>query len=149
MAGSLYNYLYETDIESGTPGEKKWIILKRDESNSEQTGGLPDNPASRAGKSFAVAGVDYLRIIPRYAIVEGKLTNGTIVRRKVTVFRTNSDIWKGTGSVINQVATAADSSATIEFKPVFLSGEKRSLSNPGVDTGLNDGTPEEVTIVPI
>lgn len=139
MAGSLDYFLYKTDIGTGTANEFKWLILKRDESSSEQTGGLQDTTANRTGKVFAVAGVDFLKIIPRYVLAEGKLTDGTIIRRKFTVFDTSNAVWLGTGDVVDQVATGGDTSQTVTFKPVFLSGEKRSLAAPGTDTGQTDG----------
>ena len=140
MAGSLDYFIYTTDIPGAGLGEYKTIILKRDESTARQTGGDLATTQSTDAKQWAVSGVDFQKIIPRYALCEGKLGNGDIVRRKFTVFNTNNAIWKNTGTVIAQVETGQATSETVEFKPVFLSGEKRSLVALNTDTGLTDGT---------
>lgn len=140
MAGSLDHFIYTTDIPGVGIGEFKTIMLKRDESTARQTGGELATVASTGADQWAISGVDFQKIIPRYALCEGKLTSGKIVRRKFTVFNTNNAVWKNTGSVIAQVETGQATSETVEFKPVFLSGEKRSLVALDIDTGLDDGT---------
>jgi len=140
MAGSLDYFIYTTDIPGAGIGEFKTIILKRDESTARQTGGNLATTQTTDANQWAISGVDFQKIIPRYALCEGKLTNGDIVRRKFTVFNTSNAVWKGTGTVIAQVETGQATSETVEFKPVFLSGEKRSLVALDIDTGLTDGT---------
>lgn len=140
MAGSLDHFIYTTDIPGTGIGEYKKIILKRDESTARQTGGRLATSQSTDAQQWAISGVDFQKIIPRYAICEGKLADGTIVRRKFTIFETNNGVWKNTDTVIAQVETGQATSETVSFKPVFLSGEKRTLVALNIDTGLTDGT---------
>ena len=138
MAGSLRSFLYETDIEATTEGEYKWIVLNLDEGNSETLGMELYNDANASGKEFASEGPDYLRLEPRYLLLEGKNAAGTTIRRRWVCGNKSAALFNQGGTVVLSVFNGTSTVEAVTFRVTGTVGEKRTLALKS-DTGLLDG----------
>jgi hypothetical protein len=138
MAGSKRNMVYRTDIpDSGS--SYKVIVLSLDESNAKLFGGEEATPGNLSGKEFAAPGQDYLRLVPRYALLEGKTTAGRIVRRRIIVPDPENTLFVSGGTTVLAVFVAANTIESVTFDITGVVGEARTLVR-GFDSGLDDGT---------
>lgn len=140
MAGSLLPMLYRTDIPDDAGTGFKYLILKLDESNSKALGGEAATDANIAGKEFATQGTDYLKIEPRYVLLEGKTTGGVTVRRKWVAPDPTDDLYAEGGTVQGIVNVTATTIELVTFSVSGMVGEKRTVRRPLLDSGLDDGT---------
>lgn len=139
MAGSKRPSIYITDIPNGVGDGNKIIVINGDESNAEATGGVAATSANLASREFASEGGDYIRLEPRYVLLQGQTVDGKIVRRKLTAYDPNNALFVDGGTVSMGVMTGADTSEAVTFSVTGMVGEKRTVVPALLDTGLTDG----------
>jgi len=138
MAGSKDRFVYLSDIldENDT---RKYLVLSLDESNAELMGGVHFTDAAVAGIEPATAR-DYIRIEPRYVLVEGTTSGGKTVRRKLIAPDPENSYWVSGGSMQLSVSTGTTTNETVTFRVTGMVGEKRTVApTTASDSGLDDG----------
>lgn len=141
MAGSKDRFVYLTDILDASD-ERKYLVLELDESNSELVGATHYTAAAVTGLTAAGA-ADYIRLEPRYILVQGATTGGKTVRRRIVCPNPENSLWVSGGTVSMSVQIGPATNETVVFRVTGMVGEKRSVAQAGaVDTGLDDGDQE-------
>lgn len=139
MAGSKRPSIYITDIPNAAGDGNKIIVINGDESNAEATGGVAATPSNLASREFASEGGDYIRLEPRYILLQGQTSGGRIVRRKIVAYDPENTLFVDGGTLSLGVMTGADTVEAVTFSVSGMVGEKRTVVPGLLDTGLNDG----------